>query len=78
MELRIAPAYAENSFTKSDNGMDAIGAVLGGHAHPILLTFPRVVLCRHRSKVDAGVVNRNMDLIAGSENHRNGVDTSAN
>ena len=57
------------------NSMVTIDGVLGGYAHPILRTFPRVIPCRHGSKVDAK--SRRQDFIAGSENHRNGVDTSA-
>ena len=58
------------------NSMVTIDGVLDGYAHPILRTFPRVIPCRHGSKVDAK--SRRQDFIAGSENHRwNGVDNSA-
>lgn len=61
--------------SNQSNNMDAIGKVLGGQAHPVLPTFPRVIPCRHGSKVDAK--SRRQGFIAGSENHRNGVDNSA-
>ena len=61
--------------SNQSNNMVTIGKVLGGQAHPILRTFPRVIPCRHGSKV--GAKSRRQDFIAGSENHRNGVDNSA-
>ena len=61
--------------SNQSNNMVTIGKVLGGHAHPILRTFPRVIPCRHGSKV--GAKSRRQDSVAGSENHRDGVDNSA-
>ena len=64
---------AKLTSTQSNN-MVTIGKVLGGHAHPIHRTFPRVIPCRHESKVDE---SRRQDSVAGSENHRDGDDNSA-
>ena len=61
--------------SNQSNNMVTIGKVLGGHAHPILRTFPRVIPCRHGSKV--GAKSRRQDSVAGSENHRDGDDNSA-